>query len=143
MGIDVAVVERRLGMILSEVEFLRIIGKETYDIYKSDEKSLRATSKAIESIAQYIIDICSHIVAQKHWGVSETYGDCISKLETHKIISGSLSKNLQLLISMRNLLVHEYGKVDHEIVWNSIESIESDSMDFVSSIKEYLSSNSK
>ena len=92
MGVDATVIERRLAMILKEVEFLKIIRTEQYDMFMTDEKSLRSTSKAFETIAQSIIDICSHIVAQNHWGVFETYRGCILQLEKHKIISDLHSK---------------------------------------------------
>jgi uncharacterized protein YutE (UPF0331/DUF86 family) len=60
-------------MILEEVEFLKTIKKQNRKEFLSDGKSLRSTARAIENIAQSIIDISSHVVAQKHYGISDTY----------------------------------------------------------------------
>jgi uncharacterized protein YutE (UPF0331/DUF86 family) len=141
MGLDPDVVERRLAKILEEVEFLRSIRKQQLKEFLDDGKSLRSTAKAIETIVQSIIDISSHIVAQNHWGVTDTYRNTIAVLATHKVISSELSSNLQQVVAMRNILVHQYLDVDFHIVWNSIDSLIVDASDFIKTIQRYLKNN--
>ncbi len=138
MGFDSVVVERRLAMILEEVEFLKIIKKQKFNEFLSDGKSLRSTAKAIETIAQSIIDICSHIVAQKRWGITDTYRGTIALLATNHVISDNLSSNLQQIVAMRNILVHQYLDVDFSIIWESIDLLLEDAPEFVAAIQRYL-----
>ncbi|MGY5877031.1 MAG: DUF86 domain-containing protein [Candidatus Thorarchaeota archaeon] len=141
MGLDSVVVERRLAKILEEVEFLKMIKIQKLDEFLDDGKSLRSTAKAIETIVQSIIDICSHIVAQKHLGVTDTYRNTIALLATHKIISDTLSSNLQQVVAMRNILVHQYLDVDFRIVWDSISTLQEDAPEFIRAIQKYLKKN--
>lgn len=138
MGLDSAVVERRLAKIQEEMEFLRTIKKQNFDEFIEDGKSQRSTAKAIETIAQSVIDICSHIVAQNHWGVINSYRSTIALLATHRVLSKNLSLNLQQVIAMRNILVHQYLNIDLRIVWESIENLIEDSAKFIKAIMKFL-----
>ena len=138
MGFDSVVVERRLAMILDEVEFLKTIKQQKFNEFLSDGKSLRSTAKAIETIAQSIIDICSHIVAQKHWGITDTYRGTIALLASNHVISDNLSSNLQQIVAMRNILVHQYLDVDFSLIWESIDLLLEDAPEFVSAIQRYM-----
>jgi uncharacterized protein YutE (UPF0331/DUF86 family) len=138
VGLDPVVVERRMAKILEEMEFLKTIKLQKLDEFIEDGKSLRSTAKAIETIVQSIIDITSHIVAQNHWGVTDTYRNTIALLATHKIITDNLSSNLQQVVAMRNILVHQYLDIDFHIIWNSIENLSEDASEFIKAINRYL-----
>ena len=138
MGLDPVVVERRLAKILEEVDFLNSIRTQELDDFLRDGKSLRSTAKAIETIVQSIIDISSHIVAQNHWGVTDTYRNTIALLATHQVISEHLSANLQQVVAMRNILVHQYLDVDFRIVWESLKELVEDAPTYIRAIKSYL-----
>ncbi len=138
MGLNPVVVERRLAKILEEIEFLKFVKMQKLDEFLDDGKSLRSTAKAIETIAQSIIDICSHIVAQKHWGITDTYRGTIALLAANRVISDNLSSNLQQIVAMRNILVHQYLDVDFSIIWESIDLLLEDAPEFVAAIQRYL-----
>jgi len=142
VGLDLSLIERRLAMILEENEFLKSIKKQNYNEFLNDGKSLRSTARAIETIAQSIIDICSHIVAQKHFGISDTYKGTIELVTQHHIISMDLATNLQKVVAMRNVLVHQYLDIDFEIVWNAIDTLLVDTHTFVQEIKKHLTTES-
>ena len=138
MGLDPDVVERRLAKILEEVEFLKSIRKQQLKEFLDDGKSLRSTAKAIETIVQSIIDISSHIVAQSHWGVTDTYRTTIALLATNRVIPEELSSNLQQIIAMRNILVHQYLDVDFRIVWESLDELVEDAPKFIRAIRTFV-----
>ncbi len=55
----------------------------------------------------------------------------------NKIISPKLSEKLQNAKRMRNILAHEYGEVDDEIVFNALtEELEKDAIEFIKNIKK-------
>jgi uncharacterized protein YutE (UPF0331/DUF86 family) len=138
MGIDLVIIERRLIGIMIEVEFLKTVKTQDLKNFLRDDKSVRATSKAIETVAQCVIDISSHIIAQNHWGVSDSYRQSIATLSMRSVISENLASQLQSLIAMRNILVHQYLDADYQIVWESVDSVIRDSRAFVDAIKRYL-----
>ncbi len=138
VGLDSPIIERRLVMILEEIEFLQSIKKQSYEEFMNDGKSLRSTARAIETIAQSIIDICSHIVAQKHYGISDTYKGTVELLAKHSVISTDLATNLQKVIAMRNVLVHQYLDINFKIVWDAIDTLFIDAPAFVQEIERCL-----
>lgn len=138
MGLDPDVIARRLAKILEEVKFLKSIRMQSRKEFLDDGKSLRSTAKAIETIVQSVIDISSHIVAQNHWGVTDTYRTTIALLAKNKVIPSELSEKLQQVVAMRNILIHQYLDVDFGLVWNSIDEIIEDAPRFIRSIKAFL-----
>lgn len=143
VGLDIAIIERRLVAIREEVDFLNSIRNQTMEEFLRDGKSQRSAAKSIETIAHSMIDIASHIIAQKQWGVSESYKQAIITLSRKDVIGEKLSINLQDLIAMRNLLVHQYLETDYEIIWDSIPQVVEDAKAFVSAIKNFILSNGK
>ncbi len=140
MGLDPVIVEHRLVSILREVEFLKQNATQSKVDFLEDEKSFKSIAKTIETITQFIIDIASHIIAQKQWGVPDSYKHAIITLEKNKVLENSLSSNLQDLVAMRNIMVHRYLDVDYEIIWESINKVIHDVQSFVSAIKKFISS---
>ena len=117
---------------------MKSIRKQQLTEFLDDGKSLRSTAKAIETIVQSIIDISSHIVAQNHWGVTDTYRTTIALLATHKVIPEKLSANLQQVVAMRNILVHQYLDVDFRIVWDALDELIEDAPKFILAIRTFL-----
>ena len=57
----------------------------------------------------------------------------------NKIIPESLCKKLKEAKGMRNIIAHEYGKIDDELVFEAItEQLEKDINEFISLIKEEI-----
>ena len=101
---------------------------------KFDEWALRYG--LFESI-QIIIDLSCHLAAKYNLGISKTYVECIEKLETFEFIDAKLAKNLIASIGLRNMLIHEYVKIDIEQLYGYLESIEDFSY-FIQAISEHI-----
>ena len=89
-----------------------------------------------ESI-QIIIDIACHITNKYNLGVAKTYTQCIENLTKYHYIEKNLEKNLISAIGLRNLLIHEYTKIDIEKLYSFL-NLTSDFSKFIKNIKEYL-----
>ena len=48
--------------------------------------------------------------------------DVFEILQEEKIISRKLFSNLRGIVGFRNILVHEYGKIDREIVYRKLKN---------------------
>ncbi len=101
---------------------------------KFDEWALRYG--LFESI-QIIIDLSCHLSAKYNLGVSKTYVECIERLEKFDYIDSRLAKRLIASIGLRNMLIHEYVKIDIERLYGYLELIE-DFSHFVKAISEYI-----
>jgi uncharacterized protein YutE (UPF0331/DUF86 family) len=70
------------------------------------------TQRLFEIIYQTILDVCTHISVNSKYGVPESYQDCISNLSRLKILKDIDKRRFQLLMKMRNLIVHQYSKIE-------------------------------
>ena len=65
----------------------------------------------LESI-QIIIDVSCEIVTKHNLGNPKSSRECIEILRNAEYISVSLEKTLSQMVGLRNLLSHEYVKID-------------------------------
>jgi len=101
---------------------------------KLDEWSLRY---GIFESVQIIIDIACHISGKYNLGPAKSYAQCIENLQHQNYISKALSKNLISAIGLRNLLIHEYTKIEIEKLYDFL-NFTNDFAQFIKEIKEYI-----
>ena len=76
------------------------------------------------------------MIKDRHLKIPEDDKQAFDILANEKLISPELSQKLKNAKGMRNLIAHEYGKIDDEIVFEAITSeLENDVREFVSAIK--------
>ncbi len=98
---------------------------------KVDEWSLRYG--LLESI-QIIIDISCSFVSEKNLGLPKNYSECITLLINGKYLDKNLGNRLTKMVGLRNLLVHEYGIIDTEKLYEYLDRLQ-DIRDFVAALK--------
>ena len=62
------------------------------------------------------IDISGHIIADMKFRVPISYADSFHVLSENGIVNDSLSGSLEKMAKFRNVVVHDYDRVDKEIV---------------------------
>lgn len=115
-------------------EFLEIM-PETFEEYKQI-KTRAACERYFEKIVEAIVDLAFLIIKEKGLRIPEEDKEAFDILLKENIISENLCERLKEAKGMRNLITHEYGKIDDEIVFNSItEQLEKDIREFLSNIR--------
>ncbi|TSA44659.1 DUF86 domain-containing protein [bacterium] len=64
--------------------------------------------------------------------------EAVSILYNQKIIPPKLAEKLDGIVGFRNILVHEYGKIDREKVYSYLQNRVDDIADFKKAILKYL-----
>lgn len=70
----------------------------------------------LERAVQTCVDLASHLLAENNGPTPVTMAQAFTLLADKKIISEEVSSALVKSVGLRNLLVHEYSKIDWEIV---------------------------
>ena len=105
--------------------------------YKKNIKIKAICERYFEKIVGAIISVSILLIKEKSLISPETEEQAFLILAKNKIISEELSEKLKEAKNMRNIIIHNYQKVDNEIVYDSITAeILKDAKDFISSIKE-------
>ena len=71
-------------------------------------------------------------------GVPGEEEDVFDKLEKSKVITKKMKKTLKSMKGLRNILVHRYGEVDDELVFQNLKHNLSDFETFKKEILEFL-----
>ena len=76
------------------------------------------------------IDMGIRILKIKKLGIPQSSRDIFVLLETSKIIDIPLSESLQAMVGFRNIAIHDYRKMDLQIVRHIVETKLSDLLTF-------------
>jgi uncharacterized protein YutE (UPF0331/DUF86 family) len=132
-------IDDKIEEILVFLEDLDEIIPESLDDYISNKEKKAACERYFEKILEAITDIAFYVIKMKGLRIPRDDGDSFEVLKENKIISDIFSKRLREAKSMRNIIAHEYGKIDDEVVFESIkEQLIPDVEEFIKQIKEFL-----
>lgn len=93
--------------------------------------------RGLQVCIQSVLDIGSHILAEKGKGV-ESYRDIIRALGESRIIPPDFAHGIEGMAGLRNILVHEYAKVDLELITRILNNGLDDFRRIVEYITVYL-----
>jgi uncharacterized protein YutE (UPF0331/DUF86 family) len=116
---------------------LRAIAPMRLDEYLGIEKK-RACERLVQISVEAIIDICAQMVAGLRLGLPGEEDDLFEKLLHHSVISESMAGTLRRMKGLRNLLVHEYGRVNDQVVFETIQQRLGDCEAFKGEILAFL-----
>jgi uncharacterized protein YutE (UPF0331/DUF86 family) len=106
-------IEERLKHLEMNIAHLRgmlsLIESDSFE--KDIEKQWALRYGLFESI-QIVIDISCHLVSKHNLGSRKNYRDCIDALESFNYLSTPLANTIRQMIGLRNILIHEYVKID-------------------------------
>lgn len=91
----------------------------------------------LERSVQVSVDLASHLLAERNGRTPTTMAESFILLADEKIISMETANSLVKSVGLRNLLVHEYSKID----WDIVARVANDHIDtFRIFVKELLTS---
>ena len=91
---------------------------QTLGEYKESVASRRACERLLQISVECVFDVCSLFVSGLRLGLPAEEEDLVEKLERAGVLSTDLAGLLRSMRGFRNLLVHEYGRVDDSIVYS-------------------------
>jgi uncharacterized protein YutE (UPF0331/DUF86 family) len=76
----------------------------------------------LERACQAAIDAAMYLVARDHLGVPQASADAFTLLEKAGRLDGGLAGRLRAMVSFRNVVIHEYQKLNLDILRTIVES---------------------
>lgn len=84
------------------------------------------------------IDIATHLVAGLDLPRKERAADIFLSLGEKGIIQGNLAQKLAQAVGLRNILVHEYVRIDYELAYSNLDEKLQDLKNFGREILEFM-----
>ena len=107
------------------------------EFLKNKEKS-GATMHYLVIGIEVIIDIGQHILSEVFRSGGESYEEIILNLGEKKVVSWNFAKENANMAKFRNLLIHEYIKVDLEKVYQYLQKAPDIFRQFARAYQEFL-----
>jgi len=110
--VDKALVLRKLAELEEYLwqirEYEGIKAKE----YSRDWKTQRIVERTLQMMIETCVDVAGHIVSDEGYRVPKSYADTFRVLHEENILREELFEAMEKMAKFRNIVVHNYDKVD-------------------------------
>ncbi|MBU1252332.1 MAG: DUF86 domain-containing protein [Nanoarchaeota archaeon] len=128
-----------IGLYLDELEEIK---PADFEEYRKSIVKKRSCERLLQISVESVIDICNVIVANLRLGVPYDEDVLFEKLIDKDIISKKTGMILRKMKGFRNILVHKYGEVDNEKVFEHLGEL-NDFEVFKNEILKFLNNSSR
>lgn len=130
--------EQKIALIEKYLEDFEKIIPRNFVQYSSDIRTRAACERYIEKISMALVDLAYLIIRTREWKNPDEDSEAFSILVSHRIISADLATRLKKAKGLRNVLSHQYGEVDDEVVFSSMQKLRKDAREFVAIAQSLL-----
>ena len=88
----------------------------TVQQYRDDWKKQRIVERTLQMMIETCLDIANHIVADRGYRVPVNYADTFKVLGENSVLDKKLVDQMGKMAKFRNVLVHQYEKIEAEII---------------------------
>ena len=131
-------------IILNKKESIERCVKQIYHYYNlTSEKSFEedylkqdAIALNLQRACEQAIDLANYVIKTKKLGLPKESKESFRILAKEKIVPETLATNLEKMVGFRNVLVHEYQKLDLKLMTEVIENHLEELIDFTNFIMQ-------
>ncbi len=110
----------RISRARKSIERLRRLAAIPWEDYSRDEDAQALAERHLHILLESILDLAAFIAARRGLARGPTYRDIVRSLIESRIIPSSFEKLALSIPGMRNILVHGYAEIRHDIVYETI-----------------------
>jgi uncharacterized protein YutE (UPF0331/DUF86 family) len=136
--VDRNLVLERIEKMRHSVARLRDLALPGEESFRQSEDSCTLAERHLQIAIQSAIDIGHHVIADMDLGLPQDYKDVFRILANNNIISEPLGKKLESMTGMRNILVHDYLRVDAHRVYSALQNDLNDFDEFAASVLKLI-----
>jgi uncharacterized protein YutE (UPF0331/DUF86 family) len=137
--VDKLLIGRKLTQLDTYLSQIKEFSKISIVTYKSDWKMQRIIERTLQMLIELCIDIANHIISDEGMRLPSGYADTFTVLMEKKVINRNLFKTMDKMAKFRNVVVHQYEKIDPAIVVSILHQNLKDFENYKRSIIKYLS----
>lgn len=98
---------------------LRSIVPGRFEDYQRVE-TRRACERLVQVLVETVIDTCALLVSALRLGLPGEEDDLFEKLAQRGVLSPDMVGTLRRMKGLRNILVHGYGRINDEVVYDAV-----------------------
>jgi uncharacterized protein YutE (UPF0331/DUF86 family) len=140
--VDKTLIFRKLADLEAYIGQISEFNSISIQAYRSDWKTQRIVERTLHLMIELCLDVGGHIISDNKFRVPDSYADEFRVPHENGIVSDALMTVLVKMAKFRNIIVHQYEKVDPEIVISILRNNLEDFQMFSNEIAAYLKRNS-
>jgi uncharacterized protein YutE (UPF0331/DUF86 family) len=138
LGEETVVLRGRLRLLAEYVSDLRELQDVDPQTYTENKLLRRAVERTLHLAIEACLDIGQHMIAREGFRLPEDNKDVIAVLGENDVLPGALLPNLIAMARFRNLIVHDYARIDDQIVLDIVKRRLGDFDAFAQAIVRYV-----
>jgi uncharacterized protein YutE (UPF0331/DUF86 family) len=115
--VDREVFDRRLARLEELLSHLRRLARTDKATYQADPGLKAQSERWLQLVAECCLDLANHLIAEQGWTTPRTYREAFEILAEHDVLDDIQAGEMARWAGLRNVLVHLYLAVDHEILF--------------------------
>lgn len=114
--VDPSLIRRKLADLEQYLGQLAEYRAITVDDYRQDWKTQRIVERTLPIAIETCVDVAEHVIADRRLRVPATYGETFEILGEAGLLDAALRDAMVRMAAFRNVIVHEYTRIDPTIV---------------------------
>jgi len=119
--VDRELISKKVNLIRYHLERIFLKSNISLDEFLNDVDTKDIVCHNLFFLLQNIIDICSHIISDEGLEEPTFYSDMADILAKGKVIREDLKQPLKNMIGLRNIIAHQYGDIDFNIIYKIVK----------------------
>lgn len=136
--VDKRLILRKLSALDEYMKQINEYANISLSDYAADWKVQRIVERTLQMMIETCLDVSGHIISDEKLRVPETYADMFRILVENDILKESQFEAFEKMAKFRNIIVHDYEKIDAEIVLGILQKNLIDFETFKAAIVDYL-----
>lgn len=138
MADDDVVLHERLKQLNEYISDLRELQQIDFKSYEENKIIRRAVERTLHLAVEACLDIGQHIIAREGFRTPTNNKDVFQVLYEEEIVPDDLLSTLTAMARFRNLIVHDYMRIDNTAVFGILKNRLDDFEAFTQAIVAYL-----
>ena len=114
-------VAARLEKVREYLKTLKSIQKYDVEKFKSDVFIHATAERYLQLVIECLLDIGNHVISDKGFRKPDTYAEVFEILAQNHVIQKKLYEQIEGMTAFRNILVHDYLRLDLERVYQVLQ----------------------
>jgi uncharacterized protein YutE (UPF0331/DUF86 family) len=114
--VDDALILRKLSELDDYHRQIKEFESVTVNRYAGDWKVQRIIERTLQMMIETCVDVAGQIVSDQGFRIPKSYADTFTVLHENGILDAGLHLSLRKMAQFRNIVVHQYDKIDSTIV---------------------------
>ena len=139
--LDVEFMQRKINLIREDLIKLENFKGATFDELSKDWLKWNALEHILMKIIGRGIDINEHLIAEiakPETTSPKNYKETFLKLAELKVLPQEFAQEISESASFRNAIVHEYNKIDREVIYRTIDEAIKQYADYCQYLLDFL-----